>query len=176
MHLPMSSPPPSSSFLFLAFCYKTESNSLPPLHHCINVLRLNSAFCLTVSSPSCRCGTRIGSGTVRLISEWMSFSSVMLMAGSWKGKNTEHCAQSPNYPGTNQTSTLNVVTTLSKHDMYIFKLIPSSLGDQTLSLTLRKASSSSNFFGKKFATRSSAWKENRLYFSKRTPQLRQEPV
>lgn len=39
---------------------------------------------LTASSPSCRFESRMGSGTVRFISEWISFSSVMFMDGSWK--------------------------------------------------------------------------------------------
>lgn len=86
---PMSSLSPSSSFLFLAFCYgadKTWSHFCSSHSRCNNHWIIKSAlkWSLTASSPSCRFGSRMGSGTVRFISEWISFSSVMFMMGSWR--------------------------------------------------------------------------------------------
>ena len=85
----MSSLSPSSSFLFLAFCCradKTGSQLCSSHSSCNNRWIIKSAlkWSLTASSPPCRFGSRMGSGTVRFISEWISFSSVMFMMGSWR--------------------------------------------------------------------------------------------
>lgn len=115
-NLPLSSPAPSSSFLFLAFCYWRNISGLLAdffvscmesyCHHRIKNKKGNCDFLtivsqshfisfnfltdewrhlkwlFTPSSPSWMSASRIGSGTVRLISEWISFSSRILIKGS----------------------------------------------------------------------------------------------